>query len=174
MAYCQRIEEAPESKLMARAKTAAAGLAPRTPDFYLGLGRAIKVVRTESGMERKELAKLSGLSYPYLSEIEQGKKRPSSESLLAIARALRLRQSELLERAERWIDRDEVVAALPVAVGRGARPSRRRVYGRLYRINPTAAASISREELQELASRAAQLGADDFHRVLDLVRRLTR
>lgn len=159
---------------MARAKPATAGLAPRTPDFYLALGRAIKVVRTERGIERKELARQSGLSYPYLSEIEQGKKRPSSESLLAIARGLRLRQSELLERAERSIDRDEIMADLPLAIGGRARRPRRRVYGRLYRINPTAPTSISREELQELASRAAQLGADDFHRVLDLVRRLTR
>jgi len=159
---------------MARAKPAIAGAASRRPDLYQALGRAIKLVRTESGTERKELARLSGLSYPYLSEIEQGKKRPSSESLLAIARALGLRQSELLERAERWVERDAVVAALPVAAGKGARSSRRRPYGRLYRINPTGSASISRDELQELASRAAQLGADDFHRVLDLVRRLTR
>lgn len=159
---------------MARAKLAAARLAPRTPDFYLALGRAIKVGRTELGMERKELARQSGLSYPYLSEIEQGKKRPSSDSLLAISRGLRLRQSELLERAERSIDREEVMAELPVAVGGKRRPSRRRAYGRLYRIGPTAAASISTEELQELTSRAALLGADDFHRVLDLVRRLTR
>jgi len=169
-AYCG----GPKIEFMARAKPAVAGAASRRPDLYQALGRAIKLVRTESGTERKELARLSGLSYPYLSEIEQGKKRPSSESLLAIARALRLRQSELLERAERWVERDEVVAALPVAVGKGARSSRRRPYGRLYRINPTGSASISRDELQELASRAAQLGADDFHRVLDLVRRLTR
>jgi transcriptional regulator with XRE-family HTH domain len=159
---------------MARQKLATAGLARLTPDFYLALGRAIKVVRTELGMERKELARLSNLSYPYLSEIEQGKKRLSSESLRAIARALRLRQSELLERAERSLDRDQVMAALPAAVSRRARPSRRSTYGRLYRIDPAASLSVTEEELHELASRAAQLGADDFHRVLDLVRRLTR
>ncbi len=159
---------------MARQKLATAGTARLTPDFYLALGRAIKVVRTELGMERKELARLSNLSYPYLSEIEQGKKRLSSESLRAIARALRLRQSELLERAERSLDRDQVMAELPAAVSRRARPSRHRTYGRLYRIDPAASLSVSNEELHELASRATQLGADDFHRVLDLVRRLTR
>ena len=163
----------PQNRIMARAKLATAGLAPRTPDFYLALGRTIKVVRTELGMERKELARQSGLSYPYLSEIEQGKKRPSSDSLQTIARGLRLRQSELLERAERSIDRDEAMAEPPARVGGRGRPSGRRGYGRLYRITPTASA-FSKEELQELASRAALLGADDFHRILDLVRRLTR
>src|SRR5207245_7188745 len=75
-------------------------------DFYRALGQAIKVARAEQGLERKELARLSGLSYPYLSEIEKGKKRASTEALLPIARALGLRHSELLERAEGLLERD--------------------------------------------------------------------
>jgi DNA-binding XRE family transcriptional regulator len=70
------------------------------PAYYDALGRAIQVLRVERGMQRKDLAERSGVSYPYLSEIENGKKRPSSESLLAIANALGLRPSELMERAE--------------------------------------------------------------------------
>ena len=70
-------------------------------DFYRALGRAIKVARTERGLERKELARLSGFSYPYLAEIEKGVKRPSTEALIPIARALGLKQSELLQLAER-------------------------------------------------------------------------
>jgi transcriptional regulator with XRE-family HTH domain len=159
---------------MAPAQAALAGRLQRSGSFYPALGRAIKVIRTEQGLERKELARLSGLSYPYLSEIEQGKKRPSSESLQAIARSLRLRQSELLERAERSLEASQALAGLPAAPRRRSRPSKARAYGRVYRLPPAASASLFKEELQELASRAAQLGADDFHRVLDLVRRLTR
>jgi len=45
---------------------------PRTsssedPIFYVALGRAIQVLRTERGLGRRELAELAGLSYPYLS-----------------------------------------------------------------------------------------------------------
>lgn len=72
------------------------------PAYYEALGRAIQVLRVERGLARKELAEASGVSYPYLSEIENGKKRPSSESLLAIANALEMRPSELMERAESY------------------------------------------------------------------------
>lgn len=159
---------------MAPSEPATLGRAQRPAGFYLALGRTIKVVRTEYGLERKELARLSGLSYPYLSEIEQGKKRLSMESLLAIARALRLPQSELVERAERSLERDRSAADLSVRVRGSTRPAGRKVYGRVYRLDPSVSRSPSRQELQELASRAGQLGADDFHRVLDLARRLAR
>ena len=76
---------------------------PGEPGYYLALGRAIKVLRTERGIERKDLAEAAGVSYAYLSEIENGKKRPSSKSLVAIAEALGLRPYELLETAEAWV-----------------------------------------------------------------------
>lgn len=158
---------------MASAQEAAARRLPPDSRFWPALARTIKLVRIELGIERKELARLSGLSYPYISEIEQGKKRPSAESLAAIARALQIRQSELLERAERRADRNEDVPAVGLQGRSKERSSGRRSYARLYRLRPTAAA-ISAIELEELRARAAQLGADDFHRVLDLVRRLTR
>ena len=72
--------------------------------FYEALGRAIKVLRTERGLNRRELAEDSEVSYPYLSEIENGKKRPSSRALLAISEALGVRPHEVLESAERLAD----------------------------------------------------------------------
>src|SRR5258708_30671137 len=63
---------------MASRDEAALAAAPRGKDFYEALGRAIKVTRAEQGLERKELARLSGLSYPYLSEIERPESRASS------------------------------------------------------------------------------------------------
>jgi transcriptional regulator with XRE-family HTH domain len=70
------------------------------PEFYEGLGRAIKVARTALGVERKELAESAGVSYAYLSDIETGRGRPGSRSLLAIAEALMLSPSELMRQAE--------------------------------------------------------------------------
>ena len=70
------------------------------PEFYEGLGRAIKVARTALGFERKELAESAGVSYAYLSDIETGRGRPGSRSLLAIAEALMLSPSALMREAE--------------------------------------------------------------------------
>src|SRR5947209_16525251 len=110
---------------MASREPAAPAARPRDKDFYAALGRAIRVTRTEQGLERKELARLAGLSYPYLSEIEKGKKRASTEALLPIARALGLRQSELLERAERLLERGLVRNATAVSRRRLPTPGRR-------------------------------------------------
>jgi transcriptional regulator with XRE-family HTH domain len=71
-----------------------------SPEFYEGLGRAIKVARTAMGLERKELAELAGVSYAYLSDIETGRGRPGSRSFLAIAEALQRSPSELMREAE--------------------------------------------------------------------------
>ena len=49
-----------------------------SPEFYEGLGRAIKVARTSMGLERKELAERASVSYAYLSDIETGRGRPGS------------------------------------------------------------------------------------------------
>jgi transcriptional regulator with XRE-family HTH domain len=91
-------------------ESAASGTKPRKPpkplprneepEFYEGLGRAIKVARTAMGLERKELAEAAGVSYAYLSDIETGRGRPGSRSFLAIAQALGRSASELMREAE--------------------------------------------------------------------------
>lgn len=65
------------------------------------LGRAIASRRGEIGLKRNDLRDRSGLSYPYIAELETGRKRPSQAALDALARALELSTSELLARAER-------------------------------------------------------------------------
>jgi DNA-binding XRE family transcriptional regulator len=84
------------------------------PGYYEALGRAIRVLRTERGLERKDLAEAAGLSYPYLSEIETGRKRASSKALFVIAEALGVRPSELLALGDRYGGRTS--AAPPAAV----------------------------------------------------------
>ncbi len=167
------IDTSLQNRFMARAQEAAAQRLSADSRLEQALARTIKVVRAELGLERKELARLSGLSYPYISELEQGKKRPSAESLAAIARSLQLRQSELLERAEITAARTQVVEKGAGRAGAKTRRPQRAGFGQLFHLTP-ASAAISPADLEELASRASRLGADDFHRVLDLVRRLTR
>ena len=65
------------------------------------LGRAIASLRTARGMKRMDLKQASGLSYPYIAEIENGsKKSPSLKAIAAIAAALGVSPAELQARAE--------------------------------------------------------------------------
>jgi len=61
------------------------------------LGRRIKMLRVERGWSLKDLTKQSGISVSQLSSIERGAHMPSMESLLALARALSTRPSDLLK-----------------------------------------------------------------------------
>ncbi len=62
----------------------------------LGLGRHIRMARTERSWTLKELSEASGVSVSQLSSIERGAHLPSLESLLAIAHALGARPSAWL------------------------------------------------------------------------------
>jgi transcriptional regulator with XRE-family HTH domain len=73
---------------------------PAEAAFAKALARAIRVLRTELGMSRKELAERADLSYSYLSELENAAKQPSSRALRAVAQALGLEANELLAAAE--------------------------------------------------------------------------
>jgi|YelNats1bottle13_1022553.scaffolds.fasta_scaffold00817_4 putative transcriptional regulator len=48
----------------------------------------IKNIRKEKRISQTQLAKLTGISRPYLSEIENGKVNPSAKVILKIAKAL--------------------------------------------------------------------------------------
>jgi transcriptional regulator with XRE-family HTH domain len=145
------------------------------PAFYAALGRAIKVLRTERGMSRKELAASAGVSYPYLADIESGRGRPSSRALIEISTALELEASELLSAAERFVPRlASEERGAPVAPP-AASPS-----GSWFRTDPVKASPAAmfadeapqpspREEIHHLVD---ALEADDLPLVLDLARRL--
>lgn len=51
--------------------------------------------RHELGLSRRELAEASGLSYPYVSQLETGKRLPSHKSVGALARALQMAPADL-------------------------------------------------------------------------------
>lgn len=66
---------------------------PKTGD--LDLGRRIAARREQLGLSRKALAQETGLSYPYIAQIETGYRMPSSRHQGPIARVLGLSLDEL-------------------------------------------------------------------------------
>jgi transcriptional regulator with XRE-family HTH domain len=164
---------------------------------FPSIGRAIRLVRTERGMNRKELAERSGLSYPYLSEIESGKKTPSSNAIGAIADALGIPAHRLVQVAETslegapgtWMEtgsshfhedavRSAAFVAAPVPLADAmmppppqAAPARR--LGRTKKTREVSAPPVrSSPELDELMALAAGMPPADRARLLDLARRL--
>lgn len=58
-------------------------------------GRALQARRAELGLSRRDLVAASGLSYPYVSQLETGYRLPSQKSLHRLAQALQMAPSEL-------------------------------------------------------------------------------
>lgn len=63
------------------------------------IGGVLRRLRMRQGRTLREVAEVAGVSVPYLSEVERGRKEASSEVLAAICRALGIRLSDLLEEA---------------------------------------------------------------------------
>lgn len=64
------------------------------------IGGRIRALRRARGLTLVQLAELSDLSHPFLSQLERGRARPSMVSLEKIARALGSSQLELIAAAE--------------------------------------------------------------------------
>ena len=63
------------------------------------VGSFIKEQRERSALSIRKLAELTGVSNPYLSQIERGVRTPSAEILRSIAGALSIRTETLYQRA---------------------------------------------------------------------------
>ena len=63
------------------------------------LGSYIRDQRNAAQISLRQLAKLAGVSNPYLSQIERGLRRPSAEILQQIAKALRISAEALYVQA---------------------------------------------------------------------------
>lgn len=75
-------------------------MAPRSK-AHQALGRAFHEARERTGLTQAEIAHRAGLAPTYISDIERGIRNPSYESLVALAKALGVRLSEVIRRAER-------------------------------------------------------------------------
>ena len=78
------------------------------------LGDYIREQRSASDISLRQLAKLAGVSNPYLSQIERGLRKPSAEILQQIAKGLQVSAESLYVRAgildERVTDSDPAAA----------------------------------------------------------------
>jgi len=90
------------------------------------LGAYIREQREAAEVSLRQLAEVSGVSNPYLSQIERGLRNPSAEILGQIAKALRISAETLYVRAGLLDERDEsdditvasVIAADPLLTER--------------------------------------------------------
>jgi ribosome-binding protein aMBF1 (putative translation factor) len=60
------------------------------------LGRSLRTAREERGSRLVDIAQRAGISPQYLSEIERGRKEPSSEMIAAVTGALGVDLADLL------------------------------------------------------------------------------
>jgi transcriptional regulator with XRE-family HTH domain len=79
---------APEEKLSAKVSTAASDI-----------GSFIRDLRENAQVSVRQLAESSGVSNPYLSQVERGLRKPSADVLNQIAKALRISAEVLYVRA---------------------------------------------------------------------------
>ena len=80
------------------------------------LGDYLKEQRTSAQLSLRQLAEQTGVSNPYLSQIERGLRRPSAEVLQQIAKALRISAEQLYIRAGIVSPDDGVGGSVELAV----------------------------------------------------------
>ena len=76
------------------------------PLWREAVGRELRRERQRSGRTLADVAGTAGVSLPYLSEIERGRKEPSSEVLEAVGGALGLELVDLTARVTRSLARE--------------------------------------------------------------------
>ncbi|HYO86802.1 MAG TPA: helix-turn-helix transcriptional regulator [Dermatophilaceae bacterium] len=94
-----------------------APLAPAIPRMH-DLGGYLREQRELAQLSVRQLSAVTGISNPYLSQIERGLKRPSAEILKALAQGLRLSAESLYVRAG-LLDPESDLAASAGARGGG-------------------------------------------------------
>lgn len=80
--------------------------ADRENTNLISLGTFIRSQRRLAELSQRELAKLTELSDPYVSQLERGLHEPSVRVLRSMARALNLPLETLMSKAG-WIDHEE-------------------------------------------------------------------
>ncbi|HVM34040.1 MAG TPA: helix-turn-helix transcriptional regulator [Actinomycetota bacterium] len=138
------------------------------------LGRAIRRLRAERNLSRRELERRTGLSYPYLSEIEGGKKSPSSKTLRVIADVLGLEVHKLMEIAERGggPGRSHFHGAPGEVAYSIAEPEP--LHSEAVAAAPPPRPMSPQDPLVQLMSVARALGPEDMALLIDLANRLRR
>ena len=87
------------------------------------LGRRLRVLRQDQDETLAETAGRAGISPQYLSEIERGRKEPSSEMIAALAGALGTTLTDLTEQVVGDLRRQQALIRLAQTQRISARPS---------------------------------------------------
>lgn len=95
---CSKIPTGDGSEQGAESKYAP-GVARDTVDRWSDLGKFIREQRNVARLSLRRLSELSGISNPYLSQIERGLRKPSADILQQIARALHISAETLYVQA---------------------------------------------------------------------------
>jgi transcriptional regulator with XRE-family HTH domain len=120
------------------------------------IGEFIREQREQAHVSLRQLARLAGVSNPYLSQIERGLRKPSADILQQIAKGLRISAEQLYVRAGILESREgdpELIAAILADEGLGER--QKQVLVDIYE-------SFRRENAQLIAN-----SADDGVSVID-------
>jgi transcriptional regulator with XRE-family HTH domain len=80
------------------------------------LGEYLREQRESAGLSLRKLAEQTGVSNPYLSQIERGLRRPSAEVLQQLAKALRISAETLYVRAGILDPNDAEVRSVELAI----------------------------------------------------------
>jgi transcriptional regulator with XRE-family HTH domain len=81
------------------AATAAAEASTVSDTVSSQVGDFIRTQRSAAQVSLRELARVAGVSNPYLSQVERGLRKPSAEILASIARGLKISAETLYEQA---------------------------------------------------------------------------
>ena len=92
--------------------------APQEPLWREVLGRRLRALRQEQQEKLSETAARAGISPQYLSEIERGRKEPSSEMIAALAGALGTTLIQLAEQVAGDLRRQQVISLVRASAPR--------------------------------------------------------
>jgi transcriptional regulator with XRE-family HTH domain len=137
----------------------------------LDYGRAIRSIRDERGMTLEALAEAAGVSASYLSEVERGLKRPSTDVVAKVADAFGMLPSEFLVFVESQVPIAQMKAAMRIE------SPMRRAYQASAAPAAFEAAGTPRPSgrtLRQLMIQAEQLGEEDLKTLVDIARRLLK
>jgi DNA-binding XRE family transcriptional regulator len=105
---------------------------PLEPLWREMLGSRLRALRTERDETLTQTAERAGISPQYLSEVERGRKEPSSEMIAALAGALDITVADLMAGAAEDLRRTATIVVSGTMVGTAAtviRPSGQRPSG---------------------------------------------
>ncbi len=79
-------------------------MAEKHNHLYRCLGEVISTRRKQLGMSQKDLSQKSGVDRVFISNLEQGKRKPSFGAIHDIAQGLRLKYSRFVGKCEQCVE----------------------------------------------------------------------